>query len=123
MTASSRPVTRTRLSRNSKDLAAPTMADTTLDIIAMGDAIVDVIASAEPEFLTRHNLPIGSMQLLTPEQADELYAAMGTAREMSGGSAANSIVCFLLGVTSVDPMKHDLLFSRFVSAERDEPRP
>lgn len=37
------------------------------------------------------------------------------------GSAANSIVCFLLGVTSVDPMKHDLLFSRFVSEERDEP--
>ncbi len=37
------------------------------------------------------------------------------------GSAANSAVCWLLGVTSVDPMKHDLLFSRFVSAERDEP--
>ncbi|MGD9810437.1 MAG: error-prone DNA polymerase [Sphingobium sp.] len=37
------------------------------------------------------------------------------------GSAANSIVCFLLGVTSVDPMEHDLLFSRFVSAERKEP--
>jgi error-prone DNA polymerase len=37
------------------------------------------------------------------------------------GSAANSIVCFLLGVTSVDPMQHDLLFSRFVSAERQEP--
>jgi error-prone DNA polymerase len=37
------------------------------------------------------------------------------------GSAANSVVCFILGVTSVDPMQHDLLFSRFVSAERDEP--
>jgi error-prone DNA polymerase len=37
------------------------------------------------------------------------------------GSAANSIVCFLLGITSVDPLKYDLLFSRFVSAERDEP--
>src|SRR3546814_20778847 len=37
------------------------------------------------------------------------------------GSAANSIVCFLLGVTSVDPMQHELLFSRFMSAERDEP--
>ena len=37
------------------------------------------------------------------------------------GSAANSVVCFLLGVTSVDPMKYDLLFSRFVSAERNEP--
>ncbi|KQN36470.1 DNA polymerase [Sphingomonas sp. Leaf407] len=37
------------------------------------------------------------------------------------GSAANSIVCFLLGVTSVDPSTHDLLFSRFVSEERAEP--
>jgi error-prone DNA polymerase len=37
------------------------------------------------------------------------------------GSAANSVVCYVLGVTSVDPMRHDLLFSRFVSAERDEP--
>lgn len=37
------------------------------------------------------------------------------------GSAANSIVCFLLGVTSVDPMEHDLLFSRFMSTERKEP--
>ena len=37
------------------------------------------------------------------------------------GSAANSIVCFLLGVTSVDPMEHDLLFSRFMSSERKEP--
>ena len=37
------------------------------------------------------------------------------------GSAANSIVCFLLGVTSIDPMEHDLLFSRFVSEERNEP--
>ena len=37
------------------------------------------------------------------------------------GSAANSIVCYLLGVTSVDPEKYDLLFSRFVSEERSEP--
>lgn len=37
------------------------------------------------------------------------------------GSAANSMVCFLLGVTSVDPQKHRLLFSRFVSEERNEP--
>ena len=37
------------------------------------------------------------------------------------GSAANSVVCFLLGITSVDPMRHDLLFSRFVSGERKEP--
>jgi error-prone DNA polymerase len=37
------------------------------------------------------------------------------------GSAANSMVCYLLGITSVDPTKHDLLFSRFMSEDRDEP--
>jgi error-prone DNA polymerase len=37
------------------------------------------------------------------------------------GSAANSAVCYCLGVTSVDPAMHDLLFARFISRERDEP--
>lgn len=37
------------------------------------------------------------------------------------GSAANSAVCFCLGITEVDPMLVDLLFERFVSTERDEP--
>jgi DNA polymerase III alpha subunit len=37
------------------------------------------------------------------------------------GSAANSSVCFCLGITEVDPTKHDLLFERFISAERREP--
>jgi error-prone DNA polymerase len=37
------------------------------------------------------------------------------------GSAANSMVCYLLDITSVDPAKHQLLFSRFMSADRDEP--
>ena len=67
------------------------MADATIDIVAMGDAIVDVIASCDDAFLTTHKLPKGSMQLLTPDEADTLYAAMGVAREMSGGSAANSM--------------------------------
>ena len=37
------------------------------------------------------------------------------------GSAANSVDCYCLGVTAVDPMEIDLLFARFVSRERDEP--
>jgi error-prone DNA polymerase len=37
------------------------------------------------------------------------------------GSAANSAVCFALGITAVDPAEHDLLFARFISAERREP--
>jgi sugar/nucleoside kinase (ribokinase family) len=62
-----------------------------LDILAIGDAIVDVIASCDDAFLTAHGLPKGSMQLLSPAQADALYGAMGSARETSGGSAANSM--------------------------------
>ena len=37
------------------------------------------------------------------------------------GSAANSAVCYVLGITSVDPTRIDILFERFISAERDEP--
>jgi sugar/nucleoside kinase (ribokinase family) len=62
-----------------------------LDIVAIGDAIVDVIATCEDSFLDAHKLAKGSMQLLTPDQADDLYSAMGPAREISGGSAANSM--------------------------------
>ncbi|WP_265562264.1 adenosine kinase [Sphingomicrobium arenosum] len=67
------------------------MPETRFDIVAMGDAIVDVIAPATPEFLQQHCLPVGSMQLLTPLKADHLYASMGVAEEHSGGSAANSM--------------------------------
>jgi sugar/nucleoside kinase (ribokinase family) len=62
-----------------------------LDIIAIGDAIVDVIATCDDAFLVEHDLPKGSMQLLDPDSADRLYAAMSNARETSGGSAANSM--------------------------------
>jgi sugar/nucleoside kinase (ribokinase family) len=65
--------------------------NSSLDIVAIGDALVDVIATADDEFIEQHGLPKGGMQLLTVDQADELYAAMGPAREISGGSAANSM--------------------------------
>jgi len=62
-----------------------------LDVVAIGDAIVDVIATCDDAFLDEHRLPKGSMQLLSTSAADALYAAMGPAREISGGSAANSM--------------------------------
>lgn len=67
------------------------MTSRPVDIVAIGDAIVDVIATAEDSFLDEHNLLKGSMRLLDPKEARELYAAMGPAREISGGSAANSM--------------------------------
>ena len=37
------------------------------------------------------------------------------------GSAANSMICYVLGITSIDPVKHELLFERFISTDRKEP--
>jgi sugar/nucleoside kinase (ribokinase family) len=62
-----------------------------LDIVAIGDAIVDVIATCDDAFLTERGLNKGSMRLLDTKEADQLYAAMASARETSGGSAANSM--------------------------------
>jgi len=62
-----------------------------LDVLAIGDAIVDVIASAEDNFLAAEGLVKGSMRLIDAEEATRLYAHMGQARETSGGSAANTM--------------------------------
>jgi sugar/nucleoside kinase (ribokinase family) len=62
-----------------------------LDVVAIGDAIVDVIATCDDRFIAERGLTKGAMQLLTTAEADDLYAAMGSAREISGGSAANSM--------------------------------
>ena len=67
------------------------MSSTALDVVAIGDAIVDVIATCDDAFLADWDLPKGSMRVLDARQADELYAAMGPARETSGGSAANTM--------------------------------
>jgi sugar/nucleoside kinase (ribokinase family) len=61
------------------------------DIVAMGHAIVDVIARCEEPFLAEHNMAKGSMQLIDADQATGIYAAMGQGQEVSGGSAANTL--------------------------------
>jgi sugar/nucleoside kinase (ribokinase family) len=67
------------------------VTDTRLDVLAIGNAIVDVIATANDDFLTREGLPKGSMRLIDADEATRLYDHMGPAREISGGSAANSV--------------------------------
>jgi sugar/nucleoside kinase (ribokinase family) len=61
------------------------------DVVAIGNAIVDVIASSTDTFLDSEGLTKGGMQLIDSERAVELYSRMGPAREISGGSAANSL--------------------------------
>ena len=61
-------------------------------VVGIGNALVDVIAHAPEEFLVANDLNKGAMTLIETERAVELYAALGTAVEMSGGSAANTMV-------------------------------
>ena len=67
------------------------MTEPTLDIVAIGNAIVDVIAQAEEEFVTSEGVAKGSMRLMDEETSDSLYSRMGPGREISGGSAANTV--------------------------------
>jgi sugar/nucleoside kinase (ribokinase family) len=61
------------------------------DVTAIGNAIVDVIATAEDSLLAKHNLPKGAMNLIDAAMAEKLYGIMGAGKEASGGSAGNTI--------------------------------
>jgi len=63
----------------------------TYDVVAIGNAIVDVLANADEAFLAAEGLTKGGMQLIDADRAVELYGRMGPAREVSGGSAANTL--------------------------------
>ncbi|MGC4250162.1 MAG: adenosine kinase, partial [Sphingobium sp.] len=62
-----------------------------LDIVAIGNAIVDVLARSDDGFLAERSLNKGAMQLIDAEMAERLYADMEAGKEISGGSAANTL--------------------------------
>jgi sugar/nucleoside kinase (ribokinase family) len=66
------------------------MPETRLDVLCIGNAIVDVIANATDDFLSDEGLVKGSMRLIDADEAERLYAAMGPAHQVSGGSAGNT---------------------------------
>ncbi|XUU61446.1 adenosine kinase [Erythrobacter sp. HA6-11] len=67
------------------------MAEPRYDVIAIGNAVVDIIASCPDELIEELQLNRGGMTLVDEARADELYASMPPARELSGGSAANTL--------------------------------
>ena len=86
------------------------------DVLGIGNAIVDVIARAEDDFLAAQGMHKGGMALIDEARASAIYDAMGPATESSGGSAANTIV----GVASfggraafVGKVKDDVLGKAF----------
>ena len=68
------------------------MPDLKFDVLGIGNAIVDVIARAEDDFLVQQKMQKGGMALIDEPRAELIYDSMGPAIETSGGSAANTIV-------------------------------
>ncbi|HEY0269832.1 MAG TPA: adenosine kinase [Sphingomonas sp.] len=96
------------------------MTAATLDIIAIGNAIVDVLAPASDAFIADEGLTRGAMQLIDAGRATALYGKMAAGTEMSGGSAANTLAgaamlgasCAFIGQVAADQLGevfvHDL---------------
>jgi sugar/nucleoside kinase (ribokinase family) len=90
------------------------------DVIAIGNAVVDVIASCEEELIDELEMSRGGMTLIDEARADALYDAMPPARELSGGSAANTLAglatlglqCAFIGQVADDQLgkvfRHDM---------------
>jgi sugar/nucleoside kinase (ribokinase family) len=70
------------------------MTQTPIELVGIGNAIVDVIAHAEEAFLAEEALVKGTMTLIDAERAAALYRRMGPAIEASGGSTANTMAGF-----------------------------
>ena len=62
-----------------------------LDVVGIGNALVDVLSHESFDFVTEHDLVPGSMTLIDTPTAERLYGAMGPGTEVSGGSAANTM--------------------------------
>ena len=100
------------------------------DVIAIGNAIVDVMAPCDDALVAELGLAKGGMTLVDTERARELYDAMGPAREISGGSAANTLAglaslgaqCAFIGQVADDQLgevfAHDI---RAVGVDFDTP--
>jgi adenosine kinase len=92
------------------------MPSTQYDVLGIGNAIVDVIARTEDDFLVKHAMNKGSMALIDEPRAEAIYASMGPAIEISGGSAANTIAgvaSFGARAAFVGKVKNDTLGKAF----------
>jgi fructokinase len=63
----------------------------TLDVVGIGNAIVDVLVRTDDDTIDNHQLTKGTMALIDEQQAETLYASLGPGLETSGGSAANTL--------------------------------
>jgi sugar/nucleoside kinase (ribokinase family) len=90
---------------------SPVKDDRTLDVVGIGNAIVDVLANVSDGFLARHGLAKGVMTLIDADRAVELHREMENRVECSGGSAANTVA----GIASLGGS------AAYVGMVRDDP--
>ncbi len=92
------------------------MSAATYDVLGIGNAIVDILAKADDGFLAAQGMTKGAMALIDEARAAAIYQAMGPGTEISGGSAANTIVGVAdLGARAafVGKVRHDQLGAVF----------
>jgi sugar/nucleoside kinase (ribokinase family) len=85
------PILRRKIGRFKIRMEFRDMTAAQLDVVGIGNAIVDILAHADESFLDRFGMSKGGMRLIDETQAEEIYAAMGSAVEASGGSCGNTI--------------------------------
>jgi adenosine kinase len=88
----------------------------TIDVLGLGNSLVDILTSADDEFLSRHEMAKGAMTLIGEDRAESLFGLLAHSTTMSGGSAANTVVGVAsLGVSSayIGKVKHDALGETF----------
>src|ERR1700688_2203145 len=68
------------------------MSEAKYDVLGIGNALFDILVQADEGFLSLHGMTKGGMALIDEVRAIAIYQSMGPATEMSGGSAANTIV-------------------------------
>src|SRR5260370_19362174 len=88
------------------------MSSAVIDVVGIGNAIVDVIAHADERFIAEQGLAIGAMTLIDSGRADSLYRAMGPAIESSVGSAGNTMA----GIASLGGTRRQIC-----KARKDQP--
>ncbi len=69
-------------------------AEKDLGLVVVGNALVDILAHADDDFIARHGMDKGAMTLIDAQRGRDIYDEMGVATEMSGGSGANSLAVF-----------------------------
>jgi adenosine kinase len=93
------------------------MTSDRIEVLGLGNSLVDILAHAEDDFLAAEKVQKGGMTLIDEERAEALYAHMGAATIISGGSAANTIVgvgSFGLNSAYVGKVKDDTLGHAFI---------